>query len=203
MGNIMQLNAKIMGTIFVIIVTIFVSNATINNDTFKPKYVPNEFTMDDLKIFDSEKELYLHLGMNRKEINKIYGNPEEIDMFGSHIYSGLKVFYRNQVAVKFSFSTSDNITSRYKTYRMVGLGDKEERVLDIYGRDHAKLSELYGANEITYVIKKKGKNIETEKKDDLFWYQENKENLYIIDFVSDGIVKNVIIGDSESITNLK
>lgn len=189
----MRLCSNLIGSI------IFMILSLTNTHILESEFVPNKFTIDDFKIFDSKLGVSLHIGMKEEEIIKLYGKSKDTTIFGDQVYDGLKVFYRNHVAVRFKFSTSDNLTSRYKTYREIGLGDTKEKILANYGEDFADISNLHSATEITYILKVTDQNVETENKNDPFWGIDNQKSLYYIHFLCDNNVANITIGDAKSV----
>ena len=191
---------SIIGPIILLLMNMFTGNGVSMFHAMDTEFAPNEFTLDDLKIFDSKLGLFLHLGMSEEEITKIYGKADETDMFGNQVYEGLQILYRDQIAVKFSFSASNNLTSRFKTFRQIGLGDTQEKVLANYGKNDVYTSDLYGATHIQYEFWSDGEQmIIPDDKEDVFWRIENSDKHYFISFTSDPNVLYVLIGDAKSV----
>lgn len=194
-----RLNSSLIGALFLLVVSLFANQMTADPQVPQTEFVANEFTSGDLRIFDSKKDVFLQIGMSEEDIAALYGEPSETDMFGNSVYEGLRVFYRDHKAVKFIFSTSDNWTNRYQTFRQIGLGNTLEEVLAQYGEEHADIHDLYGSTEITYTIKKNGPNFETKNEEDPWWSREDRENIFVIDFLCDDNVSLITIGDLDSV----
>lgn len=127
------------------------ASATPNYD-----YTPDQFTEEDLSIFDTKKKEQIGYGMEKSEVEGIVGQPIDEGMefpatfpLEALVYpDGLEIVYRLDRAVAITV-TSDGL-NRYVTMRNIGLDNGPNDHLVVYGLKPTVLSEDWD----TYMFEK-------------------------------------------------
>lgn len=143
---------------------------------------PGKFELYDLSIYDTKTKKQIYLGMPKKEVDSILGEPVKAEnIVAQYSYDGFYVAYRDDKVVYMSMHV-DDITpyDRFITNRNISLGDNKKDVVEAYGADWQ--SEELG----TYIILRKDNQFvlleEISQIDDYKEYDTN--NIFFITFKS-------------------
>lgn len=142
---------------------------------------PGKFELYDLSIYDTKTQKQIHLGMSKKEVDSILGEPVKSEKIVSqYSYDGFYVAYRDDKVVYMSIHVDDiSPCDRFITNRNISLGDNKKDVVEAYGVDWQ--SEELG----TYIILRKDNQfvlLENSQIDDYKEYDTN--NIFFISFIS-------------------
>jgi|BioPla2DNA2_1021312.scaffolds.fasta_scaffold14702_6 hypothetical protein len=142
---------------------------------------PGKFELYDLSIYDTETKKQIYLGMPKKEVDSILGEPVKAEKIAvQYSYDGFCVAYRDDKVVYMSIHVDDiSPYDRFITNRNISLGDNKKDVVEAYGADWQ--SEKLG----TYIILRKDNQfvlLEISQIDDYKEYDTN--NIFFISFKS-------------------
>jgi len=141
---------------------------------------PGKFELYDLSIYDTKTKKQIYLGMPKKEVDSILGEPVKSEnIVAQYSYDGFYVSYRDDKVVYMSIDVDDiSPYDRFITNRNISLGDNKKDVVEAYGAD------WQGEELATYIILRKDNQfvlLEISQIDDYKEYDTN--NIFFITFI--------------------
>jgi hypothetical protein len=175
--------------IFQILVVLFMfTGCGVTQEMANTNFAPNVFIKDDFALYDSQNESMVNIGMQRQEVEKVFGkHVDTIDFLGVYEYDGFKVHYKdNKVdAIMIDENTVNN--QEFHTPRGTQYFSPFNEVVEKYGssgivdesKDNISLTYIVELVDGEYIIRNSLREINDRK--NVFTISANfyqKEKLY-------------------------
>ncbi|RIX46538.1 hypothetical protein D3P08_25955 [Paenibacillus nanensis] len=154
-----------------------VGNNSVSEPTEPVSFEAGAFVDQDLSLVHAENKKSIKLGMSRKEVEKLLGEPtESIDFMKVYIYSGIKVHYAEDIVDGMMIDDNTPNPASFQTPRGLQYGDSLEQIESLYGEPQDKTINGQ-TTTLVYLIEKRGDQWEPIRN----WDEaQNKEKAYSI-----------------------